>query len=162
MGSNRRKRNWPLTGCAKNVDIIKVSVSRGGALWRIDGGGREGIRISLGRVSSRCSRFTKDDRGRLFRRSVGDPFEIRRVGGWLARSPLWLVKMTDVHRNGSLSRSTRRRGGGITMVGPDSGIICFEFICLPYFVSLRFVRMVRFDRESDRFVYRILFFLFVS
>lgn len=85
-------------------------------------------------VSSRCSRFTKDDRGRLFRW-----FEILVAGGWVARSsPLWLVKMTDVHRNGSLSRSTRRRGGGFTMVGPDSGIICFELsaFCISFLCAL--------------------------
>lgn len=43
IGSNRRERNWPSTGCAKNVDIIKVSV--GWALWGIYGGGGERGRI---------------------------------------------------------------------------------------------------------------------
>lgn len=64
--------------------------------------------------------------------------------------------MTDVHRNGSLSRSTRRRGGGFTMVGPDN---LFRVICLLYFVSLRSIGMVRFDRESDSFFIGFYFFL---
>lgn len=129
IGSNRRERNWPSTGCAKNVDIIKVSV--GWALWGIYGGGGE-----RGRIES------------VFQIHEGWswPFIplVRNPGGWwvgdwLARSsPLWLVKMTDVHRNGSLSRSTRRRGGGFTMVGPDSGIICFELsaFCISFLCAL--------------------------
>lgn len=75
---------------------------RGGSM----GGGRLEVVSPLARVSSRCSRFTKDDRGRLFRR--WKPTSVGSNSGWWVGEWVsgWLAGWLDHPPCGSLKWPT--------------------------------------------------------